>query len=130
VHTHHHVILRYDREAFAGANRDAFARALLAEGVPCSGGYPEPLYASPLFTEQRFFKGRCPVNCSRVGRPIDFRKLAQRCPNAERAARQEAVWLPHRLFLGERGDVDDVVYAIHKLQDHADELAEDEEGSS
>ena len=123
AHTHHHVILRYDSREFHGATRDAFAKALVAEGIPCSAGYPEPIYASPLFHEQRFFTDRCPVNCPRVGRAVSFDRYTRTCPNAERAARVESIWLPHRVFLGDRADADDVLYAIHKIIEHAESLA-------
>jgi len=117
------VILRYEPGAFAGAHRNRFVRALQAEGIPCSCGYDEPIYATPLFREQRFLKGSCPVNCCRVGKAPNFAHYKRTCPNAERAARDEAVWFPHRLFVGPQSDVDDILYAIHKLEEHADELA-------
>ena len=41
---------------------------------------------------------------------------------AERAAYEEAVWLPHQLFLGEVRDVDQIVEAIAKVQAHAEDL--------
>jgi len=126
MQTYQYVVLRYDGDALAGVHRDRFVEALRAEGVPCSIGFPEPLYASPLFRERRMLKDGCPLNCARVGKPVNYDGFKRRCPNAERAAREEAVWLPHRLFLGEHGDVDDVLYAIDKIKQHAEELAEPE----
>jgi len=38
-----------------------------------------------------------------------------RCPVAERAAREESVWLPHQLFLGTREDTDDIARAVEKV---------------
>ena len=44
------------------------------------------------------------------------------CPVAERAAYQESIWIPHWVFEGSQRDVEDVVAAIRKIQDHSDEL--------
>ena len=38
-----------------------------------------------------------------------------RCPEAEKAAYQEAIWIPHQFFLGPRGEIDDMVAAIYKV---------------
>ena len=45
------------------------------------------------------------------------------CPVTERAAYEEAIWLPHQLFLGEEGDVNDVASAFRKVLAHADALS-------
>ena len=37
------------------------------------------------------------------------------CPNAERAAYEQSVWLSHELFLGSEADVDDIATAIEKI---------------
>lgn len=57
---------RLDADA-AGMSRDAFARALIAEGVPVNQGYVEPLYMLPIFQQRMadhgrpYSKGLCPV---------------------------------------------------------------------
>jgi hypothetical protein len=44
------------------------------------------------------------------------------CPNSWRAAYEEAVWLPHQLFLGEKRDAQDVLEAVIKFSGLAKEL--------
>ena len=98
-------VLRYHPAAFAGVARDAFVAALEAEGIPADGMFYEAVYRSTLFA--------APSG--------SFRALP--CPVAERAAYQEAVWIPHWVLLGEREDVQQVAAAACKIQAHAEELA-------
>jgi dTDP-4-amino-4,6-dideoxygalactose transaminase len=106
-------VFKYDAQAFGGASRDRVVAALEAEGIPAEGLFYEPVYRSPLFQVD----------------PRDFPALAKdlpwaktRCPVAERAAYEESVWLPHQLLLGSEQDVDHIVEAVEKIQNHVDEL--------
>ena len=110
-------IVRYDAEAFAGASRDRFVAALELEGIPCDGLFYEPLYRSPLFHVR---PGEFPAVQTRADGSFPW--SATRCPVAERAAYAEAVWLPHPLLLGPPADVDDIIEAVAKIQQHAGEL--------
>jgi hypothetical protein len=105
-------VLRYDAERFDGLPRAAFVAALEAEGVPCDAHFYDALTRSSLLVPdpQRF-----PQWTERA-------KTQSPCPNAERAAYEEAVWLPHPLFLGEAGDIDRILEAILKVREHAPEL--------
>jgi dTDP-4-amino-4,6-dideoxygalactose transaminase len=107
-------VFKYDPQAFGGASRNRFVAALEAEGVPCDGLFYEPIYRSALFH-------------------IDARDFLQlqadnlpwanaHCPVAERAAYEEAVWMPHQILLGDENDVDEVIEAIVKIQNNLDEL--------
>ena len=49
-HVYHIYTMLYD-EAVVGVPRSLFQKALLAENIPCSLGYPHPLYRNPLFQE-------------------------------------------------------------------------------
>ncbi len=100
-------ILRYDAEAFAGVPRDHVLLALQAEGVPCYGRFYVPLPDDPLFA-------RDPHTNAAVRAGIDFD--ARDFPVASRAAYEEAIWLPHELFLGDPEDVSDLVAAFAKVQ--------------
>ena len=51
------------------------------------------------------------------------RRPAAECPQAERLAYRESVWLPHQLLLGAAADVDDIVEAVLKVQRGAADLA-------
>lgn len=111
--TIYQYVLRYDREAFAGLPRDAFLRALRAEGVPCSGRFYLPLPEDPLFALD--------PHTNPLARG-DYDPRAD-LPVTRRAAYDEAIWLPHELFLGESSDVDDLVAAFEKVRAHAVALA-------
>ncbi|MEC8993446.1 MAG: DegT/DnrJ/EryC1/StrS family aminotransferase, partial [Candidatus Latescibacterota bacterium] len=47
-HAFHLYVFRYDADAFGGASREQFLKALAAEGIPCAAGY-KPLYREPAF---------------------------------------------------------------------------------
>jgi dTDP-4-amino-4,6-dideoxygalactose transaminase len=98
-------VLRYDPQAFQGLSRDAFVAALNAEGIPADGMFYEAVHRSALFPAP----------------PGSFRALP--CPVAERAAYQEAVWIPHWVLLAERCDVEDAAEAMRRIQRHAADLA-------
>jgi dTDP-4-amino-4,6-dideoxygalactose transaminase len=99
-------------------SRDLFLAALDAEGIPCDGRFYEPVYRSDLFYAT-------PENSPQLvmGRaePVDYGKT--HCPVSERAAYEEAVWLPQFLLIGEDRDVDDVAAAIDKVMRNLDALA-------
>jgi len=112
-HSHHIYIFRYDESSF-GISRDDFLAALEKEGIPCSGGYAHPLYKNPMFLNQEFYPRGCPLDCGHYNRKIDYASFAGVCPDTERACR-EAVWLEHRLLLGDKEDMEDIVSAISKI---------------
>ena len=111
----YNYVLRYRRHE---VSRDLFVAALDREGIPCDGRFYEPVYRSDLFR----------VNPEdfpqlKVGRAQPVHYDDCRCPVAERAAYEEAVWLPQFLLLGEEKDVEDIAGAVHKVIAHLDELA-------
>jgi dTDP-4-amino-4,6-dideoxygalactose transaminase len=106
-HAYHIYIFRYNSVEFGGLARDRFIEALAAEGIPCSGGYPHPLYRQPVFLERRFEPYG--AQASRM----DY--TAVHLPASEQACR-EAVWIPHRVLLGDREDMIDIVQAIEKVR--------------
>jgi dTDP-4-amino-4,6-dideoxygalactose transaminase len=104
------VVLRYSPAELAGLPRAAFVAALEAEGVPCDAHFYDALTRSPLLAHD---PRRYPRFSSRAQAP---------CPVAERAAYEEAVWIPHHLFLGSERDVDDIVEAVARVHDRAADL--------
>jgi dTDP-4-amino-4,6-dideoxygalactose transaminase len=118
---YHLYIFKYRTEEWGGVSRDAFLRALRAEGIPASPGY------TPLYRQEAFV-----VDIQTMpqfqGREIPYGKL--HLPVCERAA-QESVWIFQSVLLGTREDMDDIVEAIAKLRRNVDELrrAEEEAGS-
>ncbi len=116
--TIYNYVLQY-RPADKRVSRDLFVAALEKEGIPCDGRFYEPVYKSDLFYAT-------PDNSPqlRIGREETMRYDMVRCPVAERAAYEEAVWLPQFLLIGEEADVHDVHTAIKKVLENLDELAQ------
>lgn len=121
IHGHHLVMLRYDAAKWGGLPRARFLQALNAEGVPAMGGYSFCSFDNPIFTKMDLSSPRSPYMIGR-NRPVDYRSFAERCPNAVRASREEAVWLTHALFLGEADHVDMIANAIWKVRESVREL--------
>lgn len=121
LHGYHLFIFRYD-EKRVGLPRAKFIEALLAEGIPATGGYPFALYKNPMFMEKRFINGAFPLG-SVYHEDIDYATFEARCPVAERACSNEAVWLPQNVFLGTQNDMDDIAEAVAKVLAHKEELA-------
>jgi len=113
--SHHIFIVRFDPDGFEGIPRQKFVEAMNAEGIPCFYGYTAPLYENPMFLNKDFCPKGCPVNCPFYGVELDYRSFRGTCPVAERACYQEAVWFEHRLLLGTKDDMDDIVQAAAKV---------------
>jgi perosamine synthetase len=114
---YHLYMLRYHPEAFAGLKRDAFLKALAAEGIPCSGGY-SPLNSQKFVTDA--------VNSRGYQRLFSAQRLKQwaeqnRCPANDRLC-SEAVWFTQNMLLGERSDMEQIAQAVRKIQTHSGEL--------
>lgn len=122
-HAFHLYILRYRPEAFAGLSKQRFVAALQAEGITAAfGGYPSPLYANPMFVNKEFLGGPFPVDAFEHGRRLDYAEFAAKCPVAERACTEEAVWLPQSMLLADEEAMHDIARAIRKVQTHATRL--------
>jgi len=102
---------KYDPDCFNGVSVERFCEALRAEGVPC-GGIDSPLYDQIVFIE-----GTIPYRLYVEGRE-DARK---RCPVADEAP-SRTISIPQWVFLGTKSDMDDIVEAIVKIKENADEL--------
>lgn len=109
-------VFKYLPEHFGDVPRAALLGALEMEGIPCDGLFYEPVYRSALFPVQ---PGDFPA-LSWGREPMDFKSV--RCPVSERAAYEEAVWLPHHIFLGTRADTDDIADAIEKVIENIGDL--------
>lgn len=100
-HGLHLFVMRLNTQRCPGLSRDRVVEALIAEGIPSVSHYPYPLYQNKLFQNHR------------------HRLLP--CPNAEQMA-QECLWLTNDVLLGSTEDVDDVLGAIAKVTQFAEEL--------
>ncbi|GAB3898974.1 DegT/DnrJ/EryC1/StrS family aminotransferase [Larkinella knui] len=106
-HCYHLYIFKYDSSAFGPLSRSEFVARLSAEGVPCSTGYPHPLYTQPVFQNRNFM-------CYAIPESVDYTSV--HCPIAERACRDEAVWIFQHAMLGSREDMRAFAEAIRKIQ--------------
>lgn len=94
-------VVQYIKEEWENIERDKFIEALNEEGIPCSGGYPYPLYKNPFFNEDDY--------------------AATSCPNAEQMC-TEAIWIKHPVLLAEKQEIEDIVRAIVKIRENMVEL--------
>jgi dTDP-4-amino-4,6-dideoxygalactose transaminase len=99
------------------ATHEVVCAALLAEGIPCWQGYA-PLNRDDLFKPEL---SRLPVP---QAFPEYFHFDEMRFPEAERSGAREAVWLDESIFRSGHQGIDDVVNALYKILENADELAE------
>ena len=111
-------VLKYFSEKAKDIPRAAFVAALQLEGIPCDGLFYEPVYKSSLFPLD---SADFPALSWGREKPLDLRNMYS-CPEADRAAYQEAVWFPHQLFLGGTEDVDAIADAIQKVLAGIEEL--------
>lgn len=94
----HHLFSIWIEERAFGAPREAVLRALAAEGLPVSAGYPHPLYRNALFQSNPHVVHACPV--------------------AEEYCRR-AIWLPHQALLASDDWLDAAALAFRKVRAHA-----------
>jgi dTDP-4-amino-4,6-dideoxygalactose transaminase len=121
-HAFYLAIFRYDGRQWDNLPRDTVIAALQAEGIPCLSGYTFPLYENPLFCNIEF---NCPSLLYRTDRggKIDFSRYRGTCPVAERACRDEAIWLTQNLLLGTAEDTLDIASAFLKVYENRGELS-------
>lgn len=93
-----------------GLSRERFVEALQAEGVPCTIGYPIPLYKQPLFQHVKHPEDLPPYN------ELELPQVTRLC--------NEVVWLTQNLLLGDAEDTRDIIRAIEKVLTNADKLAQ------
>ena len=109
---------RYRKEQFAHLPRDKFLKALAAEGIGASSGYP-PLNKDKFLADTFSTRG--------FQHTYGKRTLAEwhernQCPQNDKLC-EEAVWLYQTRLLGERADMDQIAEAIRRIQKYAGELA-------
>ena len=86
----------------ANLNRDEFAQALTAAGVPCTSFYPHTLYRNPVYAESPCRVMACPLAEARV---------------------RDGFWLPHRVLLAEEETIREVAQVIRAAVSRAAPLA-------
>ncbi|MCW5981720.1 MAG: DegT/DnrJ/EryC1/StrS family aminotransferase [Bryobacteraceae bacterium] len=114
---YHLYMFRYNKEAFAGAPRAEFLKAMSAEGIPCSAGY-SPLNKEPFLAAAINSKGYRRLFPEKT---LKHWQEKNQCPANDQLC-EEAVWLTQNMLLGPRGDMDEIAAAIRKVQAGAPEL--------
>lgn len=117
--SYHLYVFRYIQEEWEGIERRKFIKALNKEGIPCSKGYPYPLYKNSLFSTKGNGPRYCPISCPYYGKEVDYTEVY--CPNTERLCK-EAVWVEHPVLLAEREDMEDIARAIVKVRENLKEI--------
>ena len=112
----HIYMIRYNPDAFSGLSRAKLMEAVNAEGIPAFSGYTHPLYRNPMFLNKQFYGKGCPLSCGFYDKSIEYAAFSEMCPVSERACDYEAIWLEHRLFLGEQSDMDSIANAFTKVK--------------
>ncbi len=118
-HGYHFYPFRLDLDLL-GISRLQIMNALQAEGVPTMIGYDRPLYANPLFQEQKQTgPASCPVSCPFHANPPDYRSVS--CPVCEQAV-QDTLWIFHTVLLAPENDIRSLISAFQKVFSHLSEL--------
>lgn len=104
-HAYHIYVTRYQPEALDGLSREKFVEALVAEGVPCSTGYPMVLDDQPVFHAEKL-AGRA--------HPGDV-------PNSRQAV-AEVVWFIQRVVLGTEQDTYRLLEVFEKVRRNRNKL--------
>jgi dTDP-4-amino-4,6-dideoxygalactose transaminase len=95
-HSFYLYLIRLNTQQFPGLSKETFVNALLAEGIPCSVGYPYPLYKNQVFAS--------------------YEHIVNDCPEAEKMC-FDTFWLSHEIMLSNPEDLKDVVSAMTKIFD-------------
>jgi len=101
-----------------GVTRDAFAKALNAEGIPFGAGYVRPIYLEPMY-QKKIAYGKCGWPFTGGG-DVDYSRGI--CPVAERMHEKELLVTGVCKYPHTKEDIDDVVKAFEKIFSNIDEL--------
>ena len=101
-HSYYLYMIRLNLDRFPGITKDNFVRALTAEGIPTSPGYPYPLYKNQVFN--------------------DYKHIRNDCPAAEKMC-SNSFWLSHEIMLSQPDSLNDVFSAIEKIANGLGDLA-------
>jgi dTDP-4-amino-4,6-dideoxygalactose transaminase len=108
THAYHLFTFRYVAAQWGGRPVVEVAKAIAAEGVPCTTGYV-PLYKEGLFVRRAARQG----TWCQIGRAIAYPSL--HLPACEQVC-TDTLWLPQTLLLGTRQDMDDIAAVLLKVQ--------------
>ena len=107
VHARHLYIIRYNRDQFLGLPKEKLISALVEEGVPASAGYMPLHQQLDKTVEFKFYPWIDREKCFNVS-----------LPNAEKAAYEEALWLPQNILLGSKELLKSIPKAFEKIKEN------------
>jgi dTDP-4-amino-4,6-dideoxygalactose transaminase len=108
---------RYFPEAFEGVPREVFVKAMCAEGVNLSTGYPEPVYKQPVFQQDWANSDYKPFVWSEGAQ--DYRSL--HLPKVEQYCK-ERLSIRQTDLLATESQMNSVTRAFTKVRENADKL--------
>lgn len=112
----------YNEAEFNGLPRDKFVKALAAEGIPASPGYPKcPLYTQEFLRQT--FQSELYKKCY-TSQELDWEAYQARnkCPGLMKTF-DTSVWLSSTgMLLGTKPDMDDVARAVEKIHRNSAKL--------
>lgn len=106
VRDYHLITFRYKKEYWKNLSKKRLIMALNAEGIPCHGGYEQPIYKNQLF---------------KLYSDTDYLQYEERCPVTEGIC-SEAVWFHQHLLLGDKQDMDEIIESIIKIKNNLNEI--------
>lgn len=111
---------RFKKAAFRDLTREEFMRAMIAEGIPCKGGY-KPLNKDP-YLKEAFQSKNYQRMYAKETLDIDRYMEENHCPDNDRLCNDEAVWFSQYMLLGNKSDMDDIFNAMVKIYENADKI--------
>lgn len=114
----HLYAFRYDPEQFNGLSRNAFIKAMRAEGVPCSGGYHEQYYDGLLdeaINSRGFERLFSPERLKAYRASFDELQ-------GNRKVCETTVAFFQSMLLADRADMEHILEAIRRIHAHSKEL--------
>ncbi len=121
THVYFVYTLRFDAAVW-GIHRDAFVRAITAEGIPFSAGYVKPLYWQPMYQRKQLYGSvGCPFLCPHYKGDVQY--APGLCPVTERMHRDEVMLTPICRYPLTESDIDAAVIAFEKIWTHRAKLA-------
>jgi perosamine synthetase len=112
-HVYYVYAMKYD-EAQCRIPREAFVKAMNAEGIPLSAGYVRPLYLAPLYQNRNHAAFQYYRGGARYAKGM--------CPTAERMYEKELILTGIVRFPATERDMDDVANAMQKVMEQKGSL--------
>lgn len=112
---------RFMSDEFEGVSRATFVKAMQAEGVPISTGYPVPVYKYAALQQDWSALPYSPFAWTKSEDAPDYRNM--HLPKAEQYCK-ERLTLSQTLLLGEEDKMRDVCRAFEKVREQAKALRE------